>query len=236
MGTNTRTLALLMACALLAAFGLAACGGGDDDTTATTAAGAETTTTAPEATTGEEPGAEETSGGDEGSAESDEPGGEGSGVGGSNVQPGERSAAFVTPGGDNSIQEYGSEGDAAERAEALEVIEAISSAMETGKWKPVCDNYLSATNLEQFEVVASKIPKFKGADCAEILGGLSPPLKGTENPTRPKDGIQSIRGDDKNAFAIYRGVDGGAYAWPMAVEDDGLKATAMAPTPLQPGE
>jgi hypothetical protein len=232
MGTLTRRLALLVACGLLAALGLSACGGGDS-TTDSTATSVESTAT--ETTPSDEGGGEETTEGGSDSTGSDGSTSKGSGVGGSNVQPGERSSAFVTPGGDNSIQEFGSEGDSAERAEALKVIEGVYRSLETGDFEPLCDKYLSAKNLEQFELVAQKIPKFKNADCAEILSGLSPPRKGEKDPTRPKDGIQSIRGDDENSFAIYRGVDGKPYAWALAIEDDGFKVTALAPTPLNPG-
>jgi hypothetical protein len=240
MGPNTRTLALLVVCALLSAVLLSACGG-DDDSSSSTAATTSESSSSTEATTGttgsgksdDGGGGEPSAGG--GSTNSGSGNGGGSGVGGTNLDSSERSSAYVTPGGDNSIQEFGDEGDSAERAEALVVIEAIGKGSETGKWDEVCDKYLSTSNLEQFEAITQKVPQFKGKDCAEILGGLSPGGKTPADPSRPKNGIASIRGDDENAFAIYTGVDGNGYAFPMAKEDGALKATALAPTPLNPG-
>jgi hypothetical protein len=238
MGPNTRTLALLIVCALLSAGFLSACGD-DGDSTSSSAATRSESGSSTEATTdaggsgsGNESGGQPSSGG---STNTGSGKGGGSGVGGTNLDSSERSSAYVTPGGDNSIQEFGDEGDAAERAEALVVIEAIGKGSETGKWDEVCDKYLSASNLEQFEAITEKVPQFKGKDCAEILGGLSPGGKGAGEPSRPKNGIASIRGDDENAFAIYTAVDGNGYAFPMAKEDGALKATALAPTPLNPG-
>jgi hypothetical protein len=228
----------MVVCALLGAVVLSACGG-DDDATSSTSATAPSTGSAPDPAapggdtgpTGSGSADDQDAGGENGSDE----GGEDSGAGETGLEDGERSKAFVTPGGDNSIQEYGSEGGADERTEALVVIKAVNKASETGKWDEVCARYISSKNIEQFEVIAEKIPKFKGKGCTEILTGLSPGQSGAANPTQPKGGVASIRKDDENAFAIYVGVDGSPYAWPMAVEDGALKATALAPTPLNPG-
>lgn len=230
----------MVVCALLGVVALSACGG-DDDTSSSTSA------TAPSSGSGS--GSTDTGGEGEGTGSSGDAGGGSTDPGGSGstdagddsaggetgLEDGERSKAFVTPGGDNSIQEYGSEGDADERTEALVVIKAVGKASETGQWAEVCAKYLSAKNLEQFELIAEKIPKFQGKSCTDILAGLSPGQKGISSPTEPKEGVASIRKDDENAFAIYVGADGGHYAWPMAIEDGALKATALAPTPLNPG-
>jgi len=237
MGKRTRTIALMVVCALLGATLLSACGGDDDTTSSTSATAPSTDSGSGSGTTGDTgptgSGATGDQGADDenGSAES----GDDSGGGETGLEDGERSKAFITPGGDNSIQEYGSEGAADERTEALVVIKAVNKASETGNWDEVCSKYISSKNIEQFETIAEKIPKFKGKGCTDILTGLSPGQSGAANPTQPKGGVASIRKDDENAFAIYIGVDGSPYAWPMAVEDGALKATALAPTPLNPG-
>lgn len=231
MGMKTRTVALLALCALLSAAALSACGGGDD-TTASTAV--ETTADGAPAPADEKPIG--------GGAAPDQPAGagrsgdsedtEGDGVGGTNVQPDERSSKFVTPGGDNSIQEFGSEGGSDERAEALKAIDAVTKANQSGEWAQVCNEYMSAKNLEQFEKLTEKVPQFEGKDCPEILHALNPGRK-IDDSSVPQDGIASIRGDDKNAFALYRGKDGKGYAWPFAREDGALKLVSLAPTPLE---
>jgi len=229
MGPFLRTFAIALTCALMAALTLSACGGDDDSTSATSAA----TTEAETVESGGESGGGETTNSDSGEGSPDDESGSADkgGVGGTSLDENERSSAFVVPGGDNSIQEFGSEGDAAERAAALAAIEAVGKAGKSGNWNPICNEYLAKKNLEQFEVIASKIPKFKGKSCAEILNGLNPGRE-IEDPTKPKNGVASIRKDGENAFAIYNGVDGNAYAFPFLYEGDELKLTALAPTPL----
>lgn len=230
MGTSLRTLALALTCALLAALSLSACGGDDDSTSAssTAATEAETVESGAESGSGEttDQGSSEGSSDDEGSGSGDK-----GGVGGTGLDSSERSSKFVVPGGDNSIQEFGDEGDAAERAAALKAIEAVGKAGKSGDWNEVCGKYLAKKNLEQFQVIAAKIPKFQGKSCNEILHGLNPG-RNIEDPTTPKNGVASIRADGENAFAIYTGVDGNAYAFPFLYEGDELKLTALAPTPL----
>jgi hypothetical protein len=237
MGLFTRKLSMLLACAaVLCALALSACGG-DDDSTSTTAQATSGETTAPEGSgSGDEKGGQEggSGGEDDGSDSSGSGGSDDSGSGsGGGVDSSERSSRFVTPGGDNSIQEFGTEGDAAERAEALKAIKAVTAASRTGDWGPVCAEYLSAKNLEQFEAITEKVPKFKGKSCAEILHGLNPG-RDIEDPTAPQGAVASIRHDGENAFAIYRGIDGKPYAYTFVYEDGVMKLTTLAATPLAP--
>jgi hypothetical protein len=147
---------------------------------------------------------------------------------------GQRSDGFRTPGGDNSIQEYGEEQDAEERAAAQKPITALYQALESGNWTTVCNTYLSAPNLKQLELLAQKAPQIKGKGCAEILGGLNQPAAG-RGPDTPDGEIVSFRVEDDTGFAIWWGIDGNGYAMPLKSEGGAWKLTALAPTPLQPG-
>ena len=147
---------------------------------------------------------------------------------------GERSAGFRSPGGDNSIQEYGEEEDAEERAEAMKPIVALYRALESGDWTTVCSTYLSRPNLEQIEMLAEKSPQIKGAGCAEILGNLNQ-TTGMRGPDTPDGEIVSFRTEGDTGFALWWGIDGKGYAMPLKSEEGGWKLTALAPTPLHFG-
>jgi hypothetical protein len=144
----------------------------------------------------------------------------------------ERSGTFSTPGGDNSIQEYGEEEGAEGRREATTVLIALFNAIESGNWSEVCSKYLSSANLQQIKLLAQKAPQAKGKDCPEILSGFTQRVPG-RSPDSLRDSVASFRTDGDVGFAIWLGLDGKGYAMPMKLEDSGWKLTALAPTPLQ---
>jgi hypothetical protein len=225
-----RILPAAVACALL----LAACGGGGSSTEATTAE-AEATTPAPGAPAGEagggnEGGSSNGSGKEGGSSTGGAPEGGGSATG-PGPKKGERSYSFRTPGGDNSIQEYGNEGKASERSEAENSIEALYAAFSSGNWAEVCSKYLSSKNVEEIKILSEKSPQVKGSGCAGVLSQLNTTPSGN-TPDRPKGGVASLRIEGDTAFAIYRGADGKGYALPLKREEGVWKLTALGPTPL----
>jgi hypothetical protein len=144
---------------------------------------------------------------------------------------GQRSDGFRTPGGDNSIQEYGEETDAAERAAAMVPIAGLYRALESGDWTAVCSTYLSASNVEQLKLLGEQ--SSKGTDCAAVLGGLHQST--AKGPDTPDGGIVSFRVEGDTGFAIYWGIDGKGYAFALKSEGGAWKLTALAPTPLQIG-
>ncbi len=254
MGGATRLSAGLAAA--LCAAALSACGGGDDSTTTTGAgtAGAE----GPSKSNGGRQGSSKEEGARQGSSKSGGGKGDGSGNGGSSngdagssdgnfrftgepvkhdhPKPveGKRSDTLRTPGGDNSIQEYGEETAADERAAAMLPIAALYRAMFGGDWTEVCDTYLSASNVKQLKLIAEKSPQIKGKDCAAVLAGLSQ-ATGIRSPDTPDGALVSFRVDGDTGFAIYWGIDGKPYAYALKSEDGGWKLTSLGPTPLSPG-
>jgi hypothetical protein len=223
--------------AAVCALALAACGGGGDGSTAETSSSG-----GAEGTTAQAPGESASGGGagEKGAGESTGGGGASSGGGsggsesvtGPGPKKGERSYAFRTPGGDNSIQEYGDEGGSSDRSEAESSINALYAAISSGNWAAICEKYLSKKNIEQIELIAEKSPQVKGQSCAEVLGGLNQ-VSGGESPDKPKGGIASLRIEGDTAFAIYRGTDGKGYALPLIREGGQWKLTALGPTPLE---
>jgi hypothetical protein len=149
-------------------------------------------------------------------------------------EEGSRSDGFRVAGGDNSIQEYGQEQDAGERAAAMAPIAALYRALYSGDWNEVCDTYLSASNVKQIELLAEKSPKLKGKRCADVLSGLSQ-APGVKGPDTPDGGIVAFRTEGDTGFAIYWGIDGKGYAFALKSEGGDWKLTSLAPTPLQIG-
>jgi hypothetical protein len=149
-------------------------------------------------------------------------------------EEGSRSDGFRVAGGDNSIQEYGTEQDAGERAAAMAPIAALYRALFSGDWNEVCDTYLSASNVKQIELLAEKSPKLKGKHCADVLSGLNQ-TPGVKGPDTPDGGIVAFRTEGDTGFAIYWGIDGKGYAFALKWEGGNWKLTSLAPTPLQIG-
>lgn len=149
-------------------------------------------------------------------------------------EDGDRSGPFRVAGGDNSIQDYGEEQDAEERAEATKPIAALYAALESGEWGVVCSTHLSSPNLQQIELLAEKSPQIKGQSCAQVLGGLNQSF-GRQGPDTPDGAIVSFRVEGDTGFAIWWGIDGKGYAMPLKSEGGAWKLTSLAPTPLQVG-
>jgi hypothetical protein len=224
MGGARKFSVLLLALACAAA--LSACGGGSS--TATTAGGTAQATTAPAETT--------EGGGSKGSSN-----GGGSGGGGSSEQGSsgaesasshERSSSFRTPGGDNSIQEFGGEGGAEERAKATKTITIFFSATKNNEWAKVC-GVLATKTLAQMEQFAEKIPKVKSRTCAGVIEVINSSAAPSEaRPETIKGPVISLRREGNQGFALYHGIDGKNYAFPLVLEKGEWKMTSLGATPL----
>jgi hypothetical protein len=227
-----KTSAVLLAVAALCGLALSACGGGDDSTastaTPTTAETQTEATTAPSENGGKEKKGPSKPAGKSGKSGSGKPSSSGGGNPKGRPEP---ASNFETPGGDNSIQEYGEEGGNDEREEVETAVNALFKATSSGNWNEVCGKYLSKSNQEQLKVLSEKVPQAQGKSCAAILGGLNSHATGNE-PSEPVGGVGAVRIEGEVAFAIYRGLDGKGYAIPLKQEGGSWKLTALAPTPL----
>lgn len=220
-------IAVTLLAAVCAALAISACGGGSD--TSTTPAEVGTSgisehgngqtsgeTSKPHRSEGksskngggsqEEPEEEESSGGDE------------------------RSSSFRTPGGDNSIQEYGGEGDAGERAKATKTITLFFKSSEKEDWSAVC-GLLSSKNLSALKQFSEKMKQLDGKGCPEVLALVMTKTQGRP-PETIKGGVISLRVKGNISFALYHGINGKNYAFPLQLENGEWKLTGLAPTPL----
>jgi hypothetical protein len=199
---GVRKFALLLAAALLV-IGLVACGGGDagDSTTASTATS---------------------------SQESETPANPGNGGSGDGSSAAEGSAGFLTPGGDNSIQNFGEEADSAQVDEVGTTLSGYLEARAEGDWAKQCA-LLATTAVAPLEQLAARSPQFKGKGCAAVLEGLMGATPASTRANTLTNGIASLRFEGERGFALYHGPDGVDYFMPMIEEDGQWKVGAFAP-------
>jgi hypothetical protein len=201
---GTSKLAVVLALVALA-IGLAACGGGDDSTQSSdsSTAGTAQETTATTTTQDRD----------------------------SSSSTGEGSSSFRTPGGDNSIQNYGDEADASEVEAAAAVLAAFLQTRAKDDWAKEC-SYLAKSAVAPIEQLASSAPKLKGKGCAAILAALMSraPVSTRANPLT--GGVASLRVDGDRGFALFHGAENVDYFVPMVKEDGEWMVGALAPSPF----
>jgi hypothetical protein len=225
---GTSKLAFALALAMLA-IGLSACGGGDDSTQSSNS-----TTSTAQATT--PPPADAGDSGKGKPAPSDDKGGaagedseRASSDDSSSSASGEGSAAFRTPGGDNSIQNFGDEADTAEVDAATAALTAYLQARAKDDWARECA-LLAKSAVAPLEQLASRSPQLKSKGCAAILTALvsGTPASSRANPMT--DGVASLRFDGDRGFALFHGAGGVNYFVPMVKEDGEWRVGALAPS------
>jgi hypothetical protein len=244
---GTRFAAVLAAAALLAGF-LAACGE-DGSTTRTDA------TTSPSAAdngaASRDDGSEAKEKGGSKAKNDEEPGDEGSkdkgaggnGTGDSSGDSGPKvkaaplqvsgggSEQFRTRGGDNSIQDFGEEGDETELEEAAAALHGYMVARADEDWAAAC-SLLASGMAEQLEQLAASSEQLKDKGCPAILAALTAPLPASAKRETTVIDARSLRFDGERAFLLYGGSSNTDYFIPMAQEDGAWKVAGLAPTPL----
>lgn len=215
---NRRVLRLSAGVVVAGALALGGCGGGDDDPS-TTAASAGATATAPLISQAPSDGS--------GATEKSKGGGSG------------RSFTFGSPadvprsqGGDNSIQDFGSEAGGDDRAAAARALAAYYEALASGDTEAACALLSNNTrqdiehSLDQLDAQGGrKVP----STCPQILkltgnADKSPELQISE--------VLSLRQQDDHAFLIYTAADRKVYAMVMAREDGDWRVAGVHPAPL----
>jgi hypothetical protein len=221
-----------LAAALLAAAALLGCGDSDSSATDST----------PAQQVGSNPGAESganSKSGSKGSQDNGSQSGQSNETGNSpksvETAPlevsGGGSAQYRTKGGDNSVQEFGEEGDEAELEQAATALHDYLVARAEEDWPAAC-SHLARTVTDQLGELAARSDQLKGKDCAAILGALTPPLPASVRHESTIVDAGSLRLEDERAFLIYRGAEETDYAVVMEQEDGAWKVGALAATPI----
>ncbi len=213
---------LALAVVVLLIFALSACG--SDDSSGTTAAATPPESTATTPSQGSSDG-ENPSDGVQGEENDAAGASEGSDSGASE----EGSAPFRTPGGDNSIQNFGEEPDESELDEANTALSEFMEARAKGDWAGMCGALAKAATAP-LEELASRAPQLKGKDCAAILQTLLSRAPASSRANTMTGGIASVRVEGERGFALYHGPKGVDYFIPMVKEDGEWKVGSMAPS------
>jgi hypothetical protein len=230
--------------AVLVAVLLAACGGSDSDSSGSTEAPttSSATTTGTTASDGggtqgssqaQRDGQGQNGGQSQGGAKDGQSHGK-QGGGGSSSQGGEAplkvsgggSEQFRSNGGDNSVQEFGDEGDESELQEVAEIVHGFYVARTEGKWDTAC-SYLAKSNIEQLEQLASQAPEYRNADCGTALQVFTRTLPAAIEREITTVDAGSFRHDGEQGFLIYYGAGHQTYAMPLKAEGGAWKVAAL---------
>ncbi len=135
-------------------------------------------------------------------------------------------------GGDNSVQEFGSEAAASEFDAAAATLHNFLDARAEGNWAAVCEQ-ISKTIIESIEKLVGKAKTIEDGSCAVILESLMNPAakKAMEAEAEEAD-VRSLRTDGERAFLLYTASDGEIFSMPMANEDGTWKVASLAGLPL----
>jgi hypothetical protein len=149
--------------------------------------------------------------------------------GGDNSSAGQGSASFRTPGGDNSVQNFGKEADAGEVAAATTVLVSYLQARARGDWGKDCA-LLAKTAVTPLKQLVAKLPELKGKGCAGILASLVAYVPKSSRAITMTGGIASLRVKGDRGFALYHGAKGIDYFVPMVKEGGQWKVGSLAPS------
>jgi hypothetical protein len=218
----------------LLAVGLAACGGGSSDSSGSTAAeaGGQSQSASGSAGAAAKQGEAKSGGGGQSSGSGSRSGEAGNFAPRHHDDSGGGSQQFKVKGGDNSVQEFGQEADAAELDAAAVALHNFLDARAEGNWAAACD-YMSKAVTESFEKLAAQAKQIEVKSCAGILEKLTnPAAKASMKAEAEKANVGSLRVEGDRSFVIYKGTEGTILAMPMADEGGEWKVSSLAGTPL----
>ena len=219
---------------------LAACGSSDAGSSGSTEGTSTASTTAQDSGDGQTQNAHEQSGAqgeskDQGRRSSSQDSRQNGGGKAKNVVTplevsGGGSAQFRTKGGDNSIQEFGEEGESELQAVA-EIVHGFYAARAEKRWNAAC-SYLAKSNIEQLVQLVSQSPELKDAGCSEALKAFTQPLPPALEREITTVDAGSFRHEGEQGFLIYYGPEHTVYSMPMREEDGAWKVAALSGSAL----
>lgn len=141
------------------------------------------------------------------------------------------SAQFITPGGDDSVQEYGAEAKGSEFDAAATALHDLLDARAQRNWAAACE-YLSGTAKQGLAALGAKVPALEGKGCAAQLGALTAPIAAAKLREAAVADVASVRVKGDQAFAIYRGARGQVEAVSLVREKGAWKVASLGSVPL----
>lgn len=219
-------------------FGLSSCGSGSS--TGSTATGAEGSPAPPSGGSRTTPSASEAPKGEPGGGSKSAAGGSGQGSESPTAEPhftprvhhdsGGGSKQFVHKGGDNSLQEYGSEGTGEDFREAAAALHTYLDARAAGAWGAAC-GALSGRLVEQLISQLGATSEGKQL-CPEVLAELDSGIPEAAVREGAEADVAALRAQGDAGYLFYRGPQGEALFIPVHREGGHWKVAAVGPSPL----
>jgi hypothetical protein len=144
------------------------------------------------------------------------------------------SAQLRTKGGDNSIQDFGSEASASEFEGAAATLHAYLDARAARAWRAACGQMASGLTVSLAELGGSGSGEGEGTapSCPEVLASLTIGLGRTALREGAVADAVSLRVEGERGYLLFHGARKIDYFMPMAREDGTWKVAAVGPSPL----
>jgi hypothetical protein len=172
------------------------------------------------------------SGGTEGTAAGGGGNGAGPGTPASGFHPkhhedsGGGSAQFKVKGGDNSVQEFGSEASEAELQAAATALHGFLDARAERNWAAAC-GYLAKSARDSLSPAVARAESAES--CAAVMAALSGNVPTATLREAANANVGALRTEGDHAFLIYRAPpEGTIYAMPMSRQGDNWKVAALS--------
>jgi hypothetical protein len=139
------------------------------------------------------------------------------------------SAPFETKGGDNSIQESGSEASSSELDQAAVVLHGYLDSRAAGSWGRACTFVTPGLIASMRQLAGGAGAKLS---CPKLFASLSAglPAAALREAAIAEVGALRVKGD--SAFLLFHGAHGADYFISMVREGGEWKVAALAPSPL----
>jgi hypothetical protein len=138
------------------------------------------------------------------------------------------SQQFEAKGGDNSIQEFGSESSGDEFAEAAAALHGYLDARAAGSWAAACD-YIAPGFAKS---VSSLAQGSEEVGCPKLLAQLSAGVPAAALREAAIADVGSLRAEGDSGFVIFTGRGGETYFMPMSHQGGRWRVAALAPSAL----
>ena len=145
-------------------------------------------------------------------------------------RPDQDNVPLETQGGDNSIQEFGTEASASERKAAGAALHGYLDARAAHEWRGACSYFAPSVSASLAQLV--KEEKAKGGVCPAALEALSATIPQTSLDEAARADVVALRSEGDRGFLLFRGAHGTNYFVPMVKEGGAWKVAAIAPSAL----
>lgn len=137
---------------------------------------------------------------------------------------------FKVKGGDNSVQEFGSEGSDADLQAAATALHGFLDARAERNWAAAC-GYLAGSARQS---LSQALPGAENAaTCAAGMAALSGKVPTATLREAAQADVGALRTEGDRSFLIYRAPpEGTIYAMPMSRQGDNWKVAALSGLPL----